>query len=113
MPAETENAFLYKHFNNVAPLTVKSGSGVYLTLENGQKILDATSGAGVAAIGHGNTRVKRAIAAQPDQVAYCHPGFFQTSSAQGLADFLVKSTHGKMSRACLVGSGMAFHPGVR
>jgi hypothetical protein len=105
MPAPTESALLYKHAHVSTALTVKSGRGLYLTLENGQQILDATSGAGVTAIGHGDSRVKAAVAAQLDEIAYVHPGFYKTTVAERLADFLVESTKGKMARAVLVGSG--------
>ncbi|KAA8899114.1 alanine-glyoxylate aminotransferase AGT2 [Sphaerosporella brunnea] len=105
MPAPTESALLYKHADVSTALTVKSGHGLYLALESGQQILDATSGAGVTAIGHGNARVKAAIAAQLDEIAYVHPGFYKTTVAERLADFLVESTEGKMARAVLVGSG--------
>jgi adenosylmethionine-8-amino-7-oxononanoate aminotransferase len=106
MPIPTESALLYKHAQISTALTVKSGRGLYLTLENGQQILDATGGAGVTAIGHGNSRVSAAVAAQLDEIAYVHPGFYKTTIAERLADFLVDSTKGKMSRAVLVGSGM-------
>ncbi|KAA8645095.1 hypothetical protein EYZ11_008145 [Aspergillus tanneri] len=88
-----------------SPPTVKSAEGIYFTLENGQKILDATGGAAVSAIGHGNKAVKDAIIRQLEAVAYAHPGYFQTTPALELADLLVKSTGGQLSRACILGSG--------
>lgn len=81
--------YLYKHVQNAPYAKIESAAGIYLTLENGQKILDATGGAAVVAIGHGNQRVKKAIAAQLDEVAYCHPGFFKTTAAEQLADLLI------------------------
>ena len=99
-------AYLYKHaLSNDSYLNVESGSGLYLTLSDGRKILDATGGAAVSAIGHGDVRVQQAIIAQMKQVEYCYPGLYKTSCAQKLADFLVKSTHGMMARACFLGSG--------
>lgn len=102
----TDNRYMYKQSHNDAYLTVKSASGIYLNLENGQRILDATGGAAVSSLGHGDARVTTAIAQQLDQVSYCHPGFFKTSIAEQLADFLVDSTDGKMARACITGSGL-------
>ena len=99
------NSYLYKHSHDPPYLKVDSAAGLYINLANGQRILDATGGAAVSAIGHGNTRVKKAIAAQLDEVEYCHPGFFKTACAEQLADFLVDSTSGKMARACILGSG--------
>jgi adenosylmethionine-8-amino-7-oxononanoate aminotransferase len=104
----TRNGYLYKQSHNDAYLTVESASGIWLNLANGQRVLDATCGAAVTSIGHGDARVKRAIVAQLDQVLYCHPGFFKTSIAEQLANFLVDSTGGKMARACITGSGL--HP---
>lgn len=101
----SESALLYKDAAVAMPPRVQSSSGIYLTLESGQQILDATSGVGVAGIGHGNNRVKAAIVAQLESVPYCHPGYFRTSTMEELAKFLVDSTNGQMSRACLVGSG--------
>lgn len=100
-------AYLYKHaHSNDSYLTVEAGSGLYLKLSDGREILDATGGAAVSAIGHGNKRVQKAIVAQLEQVEYCYPGFFKTACAQQLADHLVKSTNGKMVRAAFLGSGM-------
>lgn len=101
----TQTAYLYKHAHPFQPRTIKAANGIWLTLENGQKILDATGGAAVTAIGHGDPRVKEAIISQLDEVAYCHPGFYQTDIAQDLATFLVNTTHGQMARALLTGSG--------
>ena len=38
------------------PLRVVSAKGQYLELSNGQRIFDATGGAAVACLGHGNER---------------------------------------------------------
>jgi adenosylmethionine-8-amino-7-oxononanoate aminotransferase len=105
MGSISEPALFYQSAYTTSAPTVVSTSGLYLTLESGQEVLDATSGAAVSAIGHGNTRVRDAIVAQLDKVAYAHPGYFQNSPSKQLADFLVHSTGGKLSRACLLGSG--------
>ncbi|RAQ64357.1 class III aminotransferase [Aspergillus flavus] len=106
MGSAAEPAYLYKNVTHDPTVpSVKSAEGIYIFLENGQKILDATSGAAVSAIGHGVGRVKKAIMSQLDQVEYCHPGFFPNTPAMDLADLLVESTGGKLSRACILGSG--------
>lgn len=87
------------------PLQVVGAERNHLTLSNGQKILDATGGAAVSCLGHGNARVKKAIAAQMDTVSYCHSLFFSTSAAEDLANELVASTNGEMSRVFVVSSG--------
>lgn len=105
--AINEPALFYQSAYATKHPTVVSASGLYLTLENGQQVLDATSGAAVSGIGHGNKRVKEAIIKQLDKVEYAHPGYFQNTPSIELAEFLVQSTQGKMSRACLLGSGMS------
>ncbi|KAF8536246.1 aminotransferase, class III [Trichophaea hybrida] len=83
----TSSPLLYKYTHHSPYISLKSASGLYLHLESGQRVLDATSSAGL------------------DEIAYCHPGFYKTSIAEKLANFLVSSTHGAMSRAVLTGSG--------
>ncbi|KAL4867189.1 hypothetical protein BDV12DRAFT_198399 [Aspergillus spectabilis] len=106
MGSTLEPGYLYKNVvHDPTVSAVKSARGMYIYLENGQKILDATSGAAVSAIGHGVGRVKEAIISQLDQVEYCHPGYFPNAPAMQLADMLVLSTRGQMVRACILGSG--------
>lgn len=105
MGSISEPTFFYQNAYEESQPIVQSASGLYFTLENGQRILDSTCGAAVSAIGHGNSRVKNAIFKQLDELAYAHPGYFRNRPALQLADFLVRSTGGKMSRACLLGSG--------
>lgn len=101
------DTYLYQSVIGGQPApTVKSAEGLYFTLEDGQKVLDATGGAAVSAIGHGNKTVRDAILRQLDAVTYAHPGFFSNSPARELADWLVSSTGGQMSRACILGSGL-------
>ena len=87
------------------PHTVVAAQGNFLTLSNGQKIFDATGGAAVSCLGHGNERVKKAVIKQMDTVAYCHSLFFATSAAEELAKELVDSTDGQMNKVFIVSSG--------
>ncbi|KAI9845891.1 MAG: hypothetical protein M1837_004426 [Sclerophora amabilis] len=87
------------------PPSVHHALGNYITLTSGQRILDATGGAAVSCLGHGNMRVKEAIVSQMDEVSYCHSSFFTSSGAEGLATELINSTHGQMMKAFIVNSG--------
>ena len=95
---------LHRSLHN-KPHTVVAAQGLYLTLSNGQKILDATGGAAVSCLGHNHPRVKAAIAKQQDTVSYCHSLFFGTQAGEELADELVRGTNGKMARCFIVSSG--------
>lgn len=97
--------YFYRHTDNEPYALVKSCSPLYVETVNGQRILDATGGASVSAVGHRNTRVKKAINSQLDEVEYCHPSFFKTTAALQLADLLVESTDGALTRACFAASG--------
>ena len=87
------------------PKKVVKAEGLILTLEDGQEIIDATGGAAVACLGHGNQEVKKAILDQMDVVSYCHSLFYATNVAEELAQSLVDSTDGQMARAFIVSSG--------
>lgn len=92
---------------HTTPLRVVSAQGNYLTLSDGQQILDATGGAAVSCLGHGNARVKKAMMQQMDSVAYCHSMFYGTTAGEELCRELVQGTKGGMKRALIVGSGMS------
>ncbi|KAK1758189.1 pyridoxal phosphate-dependent transferase [Echria macrotheca] len=100
-----KNSLLYKNFHKHPAALVESASGIYLRTSDGRNILDATSGAAVACLGYDNQQVQQAVIDQLRSVPYCHPGFYKTQSAEALADFLVESTSGFMSKAVLCGSG--------
>ncbi|KAF2143408.1 uncharacterized protein K452DRAFT_347250 [Aplosporella prunicola CBS 121167] len=104
-PSSSQTSHILHRSLRRSPHRVVAASGNYLTLSNGQKILDATGGAAVACLGHGNQCVKDAIARQMDEVSYCHSLFFSTGAAERLGDELVGSTRGRMSKAFIVSSG--------
>ncbi|GKT50235.1 putative aminotransferase [Colletotrichum spaethianum] len=84
---------------------VIGGEGHCYVLEGGRKIFDASGGAAVACLGHGDQRVADAMMRQLGGIAYSPSTFFTTSVCEQLCRFLVDSTNGHMSRAYLVNSG--------
>ena len=64
------------------------GEGVYLIDDKGERYLDASGGAAVSCLGHGNRRVIEAIKAQLDRVAFAHTAFFTNGPAEELAEWL-------------------------
>lgn len=104
-PTAPKNALLYKNFHSHPAALITSASGIYLTTKDGRNILDATSGAAVACLGYDDKDVKQAVINQLMSVPYCHPGFYKTQAADDLANFLVDSTGGQMSKTVLCGSG--------
>lgn len=82
-----------------------SGAGLTLTLSDGRKLIDASGGAAVACLGHGNRRVADAVGAQALQLDYVHTGSFTTRPAEELADLLVGHEPGGLTHAFFVSSG--------
>ena len=101
------SAVLHRDLHKEA-LEVVEAEGSYFTLANGRKILDASGGAAVSCIGHGNQRVQKAIASQVGKLDYCHSMFFANKPAEDLCKFLIDSTGGLMSRVFIANSGMRY-----
>ncbi len=87
------------------PEVATVGEGLILRMANGFEIIDASGGAAVACLGHGNRRVAAAIGAQAAKLAYAHTGFFSSEPAEALADFLLADEPGGLTHAFFVSSG--------
>ncbi len=81
------------------------GEGIRLHLANGKVVIDASGGAAVACIGHGNQRVAAAMGAQAGRMAYAHTGFFTSEPAEALADILLAHEPGGLTHAFFTSSG--------
>jgi len=95
---------LYPNIQQPNPKVI-SAKGLYLTLENGQVILDATGGPAVACLGHGNEEVKNAVLRQMERFSFVHTLSYANSSAEDLARWVITSTDGVMVKATIMGSG--------
>jgi adenosylmethionine-8-amino-7-oxononanoate aminotransferase len=87
------------------PDTALRGERLTVTLGDGREIIDASGGAAVACLGHGNQRVADAVAAQVRRLGYAHTGSFTTAPAEALADLLLEDEPGGLTRAFFVSSG--------
>ncbi|MEM7176909.1 MAG: aspartate aminotransferase family protein [Pseudomonadota bacterium] len=90
---------------HIAPPTAVGGDGCYLIDEKGKRYFDASGGAAVSCLGHSNDRVKDAIKAQVDQLAFAHTSFFTSAPAEELADLLIKHAPGALDRVYFVSGG--------
>lgn len=100
----TKTSVLHRSLHS-EPMKVVRAEGLYVELQHGQKILDSTGGAAVACLGHGNSRVNAAMQKQMSAFSYSHTLLFTSSVAEELANLLVDSTDGQMSKAFIVSSG--------
>lgn len=85
---------------------LKSGRGKYLYTKDGRKILDASGGAAVSCLGHGNSRiVKEIYGVGKLGLSYASTTFFSNDISESLCKKLILSTNGAMRMAYLTGSG--------
>jgi len=87
--SESRHVF-HRHTRLDLPVAV-GGEGIYVFDSSGKRYLDASGGAAVSCLGHGNRRVTAAVKRQLDQLAYAHTSFFTTEVAETLANTLIAS----------------------
>ena len=89
------------------PLKIVAGEGINLILEDGKRIIDATSGPSVSCLGHSQPEVFDAITEHlRNNIAYVYSGSpYTNSSIEELAEMLLADKPGGLSKAIFVNSG--------
>lgn len=85
--------------------TVARAQGIYMWDTDGRRYLDASSGPVVSNIGHGNDRVRRAMNAQTEKVAFANRAFFENEPNIQLSDLVTKLAGKGLERAFFVSGG--------
>ncbi|KAF2719687.1 PLP-dependent transferase [Polychaeton citri CBS 116435] len=86
------------HGSLIKPLpTVLSASGIWLHFETGERVVDASGGAAVSCIGHGNKTVAGEYSKQVRILDYYAHVYMKGPMSEELAEYLIRSTHGQMS----------------
>ena len=80
---------LHRSLSAILP-TVIGGEGNYLIDATGKRYLDACGGAAVSCLGHDNPKVRAALKAQIDNVAFAHTSFFTNTPCEDLARLLME-----------------------
>ncbi len=93
------------HRSGAIPPVAARGEGIYLYTQDGHAVIDASGGAAVACLGHGNRRVAEAIGRQAATMAYSHTGTFSNQPAEDLADIILENEPGGLTRAWFCSSG--------
>ncbi|WP_428484966.1 aspartate aminotransferase family protein [Rhodopila sp.] len=93
------------HRSGAIPPVAVRGEGIYLHTDDGRSIIDASGGAAVACLGHGNRRVADAVGQQAAAMAYAHTGTFSNQPAEDLAEILLHDEPGGLTRAWFCSSG--------
>ena len=86
------------------PTALARGEGVYVYDAVGNRYLDATSGQGVAALGHSHPAVVEAIAEQAGRLITCHESFYNDRRAE-LYELLSGIMPADLNRFFLCNSG--------
>ena len=69
-----------RHSKWQAPVAV-GGDGCYLIDKEGKRYLDASGGAAVSCLGHGDTEIIQVIKDQLDTLEFAHTGFMTSKPA--------------------------------
>ena len=93
-----------RHCKASPPVAV-AGSGVYITDSTGKQYIDASGGAAVSCLGHGDSEITRAIESQLGNIEFAHTGFFTSQAAEDLAELLIKHAPGSLDRVYFVSGG--------
>ncbi len=93
------------HRSGAVPPMAVGGEGIRLRLADGREIIDASGGAAVACLGHGNRRIAEAIGRQAASMAYAHTGSFISQPAEQLADMILEGSPGGLTHAYFCSSG--------
>lgn len=103
----SENYHLLRRSFTVKPPVAVRGEGSYLFMDDGSKIIDASGGAAVLSIGHGNVEVAEAMAEQAKKVCYVTPSYFTNEPAEELANEIITPKYEEMgySKIMFVNSG--------
>jgi adenosylmethionine-8-amino-7-oxononanoate aminotransferase len=93
-----------RHCHSSLPTAI-GGDGCYLIDAEGRQYFDACGGAAVSCLGHSNQRVRDAIKAQVDTLAFAHTGFFTSEPTEALADLLIEHAPEGLDRVYFVSGG--------
>ncbi|MCL4121330.1 UNVERIFIED_CONTAM: hypothetical protein GTU68_050138 [Idotea baltica] len=93
-----------RHTKNIPPIAV-GGDGCHLIDANGKRYLDASGGAAVSCLGHGDIDVTNAIKDQLDKLAFAHTGFLSSEPAEKLASLLIKHAPKPLDKVYFVSGG--------
>ncbi|MCP4186895.1 MAG: aspartate aminotransferase family protein [Gammaproteobacteria bacterium] len=96
---------VFPRHSKTNPPIAAGGKGVYLTDINGKQYLDASGGAAVSCLGHGDVEIIDAIKTQLDRFEFAHTGFFTSEVAESLADLLIENAPHNLDRVYIVTGG--------
>ncbi len=103
-PGHNRDSKLFYQSRSRRPL-IDHAIGVYMWDVNGQRYIDASSGAMVSNIGHSDPRVIAAMQAQMKQATFAYRLHFENDAAENLAWRLAERAPGDLERVFFVSGG--------
>jgi adenosylmethionine-8-amino-7-oxononanoate aminotransferase len=103
---------IHRQLHAVPPRAV-SAQGCWIRDADGKDYLDASGGAAVSSLGHGNAEVIAAISSQANSLAYAHSGFFTTDPAEELGELLAGQAPGDMLAYLVSGGSEAMESALK
>src|SRR5256714_10779895 len=103
MPDERQR-FLIRYARGFAPFIVARASGAWLETEDGQRILDFTSGQICSTIGHNHPRIVEAVQQSLDEVIHLN-SWMLSQPVLELAERLVSLLPASLNKVILVNTG--------
>lgn len=100
---ETRHIF-YRNPNKKYPI-ITHGEGIYLYTRNGQRIIDAASGAAVVCLGHANKKLVAAMKEQAEKIAFVHLSAFSSEPMLKLADEIASMAPRPLKRVYFTSGG--------
>jgi adenosylmethionine-8-amino-7-oxononanoate aminotransferase len=102
--AQPAQSHLFRRSTAPLPRVVRA-EGVWIETDDGRRILDGSSGALVASIGHGVREVVAAQHAQAERVSYVHGTHFTVEAQEEMAERLAALAPGDLNRVYPVSGG--------
>jgi adenosylmethionine-8-amino-7-oxononanoate aminotransferase len=93
-----------RHSKWAAPVAV-GGQGCHLIDASGKHYLDASGGAAVSCLGHGDPEVTQAVKDQLEKLAFAHTGFLTSEPAEELASVLIDHAPEGLEKVYFVSGG--------
>ena len=99
------SAVLQRNLRHAYPCAV-SASGNYIVDSEQRRYFDASGGAAISCLGHGDSAAVRALCEQAERLDFAHTAFFTNDAAEELASYLCSRAPGDLSYAyfCCGGS---------
>ena len=103
--SSTSSAVLQRNLCHAYPCAV-SAAGNYIVDSQQRRYFDASGGAAISCLGHGDSQVVQALCEQARRLDFAHTAFFTNDAAEELASYLCSRAPGDLSYAyfCCGGS---------